>query len=170
MKKNTNPDPLPLDELGPRSGDENPHELLYRAYLLGWVHFGTKLAVLNRPGSPVFNAYENWGPVGLVVFLSLYTILTSGMAAGFSLLAAGLFACLLILPKWVLKKLRVRVLEMSFGSEQGWRDLWQGGGISMRIAPKSLEEADNVAICDSPDGDWEAFAREHLNRPDNEHP
>lgn len=150
----------PLEELGPRTGDESPHELIYRAYLLGRIHFGTKLAVLNTPGSPVYNAYENWGPIALIAFITIYTGVTSGWDAGFALLLACVFFGILFLPRWVLKKLRMRVLEQAFGSEQGWRELWRHGGISMRLA------ADTSIECDSPEGDWETFAKAYLDLPD----
>ena len=161
MSKSKNAPPSPLEELGPRTGDETPHELIYRSYLLGRIHFGTKLAILNRPGSPVYNAYENWGPIALITFLTLYSIITSGWEAGLTLLLVLVIAGVLILPKWVLKKLRMRVLEMGFGSEQGWRELWQQGGISLRLA------SDVSVECDSPEGDWEVFARSHLDLPDD---
>ncbi len=150
----------PLEELGPWTGDESPHELIYRSYLLGRIHFGTKIAILNRPGSPVYNAYENWGPVALIAFMAIYTVLTSGVGAGLTLLLVLVVAGVLILPKWVLKKMRIRVLEMAFSGEQGWRELWHHGGISMRLA------ADASAVCDGPEGDWEAFARQYLDLPD----
>ncbi len=151
----------PLEELGPRTGDESPHELIYRSYLLGRIHFGTKVAHLNRPGSPVYNAYENWGPIALIVFLTVYTIITSGLESGLTLLLVLFIAGILILPKWVLKKLRMRVLDLAFGSEQGWRELWAHGGISMRLA------ADANIVCDAPEGDWEVFARQYFDEPDD---
>jgi hypothetical protein len=152
----------PLEELGPRTGNETPHELIYRSYLLGRIHFGTKLAVLNRPGSPVYSAYENWVPIALVLFLSLYTGVTSSWQAGLSLFAALAFFGFLFLPRYVLKKLRMRVLDKSFGSEGGWIELWKGGGISMRLA------MDPSIECDSPDGDWQQFASTYLDKPDEE--
>lgn len=152
--------PSPLEELGPRTGDESPHELIYRAYLLGRIHFGTKIAVLNRPGSPVYNAYENWGPVALIAFVVIYTLITSSVGAGLTLLLVLTLAGVFFLPKWVLRKLRMRVLEMGFGSEHGWRTLWNHGGISIRLA------ADPNVVCDGPEGDWEAFARRYLDLPD----
>ena len=161
MNKSNNKSLTPLEELGPRTGDETPHELIYRAYLLGRIHFGTKLVILNRPGSPVYNAYENWGPIALIAFLSLYTVITSGWGAGLTLLLVMFIAGIVILPKWVLKKLRMRVLEMGFGGEQGWRDLWAQGGISLRLG------ADASVECDSPEGDWETFARTYLDLPDD---
>jgi hypothetical protein len=151
----------PLEELGPRTGDESPHELIYRSYLLGRIHFGTKVALLNRPGSPVYNAYENWGPIALIVFLTVYTIITSGLEAGLTLLLVLFIAGIMILPKWVLKKLRMRVLDMAFGSEQGWRELWVHGGISLRLS------ADSNIVCDGPEGDWETFARQYFDEPDD---
>jgi hypothetical protein len=154
----------PLEELGPRTGDETPHELIYRAYLLGWIHFGTKVAVLNRPGSTVYNAYENWGPIGLIGFLSLYTGVTSSWQAGISLFLALAFFGFLFLPKWVLRKLRLRVLEKAFSSEGGWMELWKEGGISIRLAADASKE------CNAPDDDWAAFAVTYLDRPDNSPP
>ncbi|HSR55404.1 MAG TPA: hypothetical protein VLN73_04145 [Alphaproteobacteria bacterium] len=154
----------PLEELGPRTGDETPHELIYRSYLLGRIHFGTKIAILNRPGSPVYNAYENWGPIALITFVVIYTMATSGIEAGLTLLLVLGLAGLFFLPKWVLRKLRMRVLEMAFGSEQGWRDLWNHGGISIRLA------ADPSVVCDGPEGDWETFARRYLDAPDDPAP
>lgn len=162
MAKNKKESLTPLEELGPHTGDETPHELIYRAYLLGRIHFGTKLTVLNRPGSSVYNGYENWGPIALIVFLTIYTIITSGWGAGLTLLLVMFIAGIVILPKWVLKKLRMRVLELGFGGEQGWRELWTEGGVSMRLSDDSNIE------CDSPEGDWEAFARNHLNLPDEQ--
>lgn len=153
--------PTPLEELGPRTGEETPHELIYRGYLLGWIHFGTKLAILNRPGSPVYNAYDNWGPIALLLFLSIYYGITSSWQAGLSIFAAGAFLGFVLLPRYVLKKLRTRVLDKSFGSEVGWEELWRSGGISIRLAMDSSVE------CDSPDGDWRAFARTYLDKPDD---
>ncbi len=152
----------PLEELGPRTGNETPHELIYRSYLLGRIHFGTKLAVLNRPGSPVYSAYENWVPIALVLFMSLYTGVTSSWQAGLSLFAALAFFGFLFLPRYVLKKLRMRVLDKAFGSEGGWIELWKGAGISMRLAMDASIE------CDSPDGDWQQFAMTYLDKPDDE--
>jgi len=156
-----NDEPLsPLEELGPRTGDETPHELIYRSYLLGRIHFGTKIAILNRSGSPVYSAYENWGPIALIAFVVIYTMITSSIEAGLTLLLVLVIAGVLILPRWVLKKLRIRVLEKAFGSEPGWRELWNHGGISLRLA------ADPTVVCDGPEGDWEAFAKRYLDLPD----
>lgn len=161
MARTRKPEPTPLEQLGPRRGDETPHELLYRAYLLGWIHFGTRLAILNRPGSPVFSAYENWGPLGLIAMMVVYTWITSSFGAAMTLLLVFVIAGVLILPRWVLKKLRMRVLDMAFGSEQGLNTLWDMGGIMFRLA----HEPD--IQCDSPDDDWQHFARAHLDKPDD---
>ena len=155
------PEQTPLEELGLRTGDETPHELIYRAYLLGWIHFGTRLFALNRPGSPVYNAYENWGPVALILFLSAYIGVTKGWLWGLSLLAVLAFFGFALIPKYVLRKMRVRVLEKAFSSEGGWRELWRAGGLSMRLS------SDPTIECIAPEGDWEAFARDNLNKPDD---
>jgi hypothetical protein len=152
----------PLEELGPRTGDETPHELIYRAYLLRWIHFGTKVALLNRPGSSVYSAYENWGPLALIGFLGLYTGVTSSWHAGLAIFLALAFFGFLLLPKWVLRKLRTRVLEKAFGSEGGWEELWREGGISIRLA------MDGSVECNAPGGDWRAFARMYLDKPDDD--
>lgn len=116
--------------------------------------------MLNRPGSSVYNAYENWGPLGLICFVSLYTGVTSSWHAGLSLFLALAFFGFIILPKWVLRKLRTRVLEKAFSNEAGWSELWKEGGISIRLASNS------DYFCDAPEGDWQDFARTWLNKPD----
>jgi hypothetical protein len=55
----------------------------------------------------------------------------------------------------------MRVLDKSFRDEGGWHELWQSGGISMRLG------MDPGIVCDSPDGDWQTFARTYLDKPDD---
>ncbi|MFM2130186.1 MAG: hypothetical protein RL477_1732 [Pseudomonadota bacterium] len=122
------------------------------------------MAILNRAGSSVYNAYENWGPMALIAFLGLYTGLTTTWQVGVStFLGLGLLG-FLILPKWVLRKLRTRVLEKAFSTEGGWEELWKEGGISIRLAMNPAVE------CNAPEGDWCAFARMYLNKPDDQRP
>jgi hypothetical protein len=97
----------------------------------------------------------------LIGFLSLYTGVTSSWHAGLALFLALAFFGFLLLPKWVLKKLRTRVIEKAFGSEGGWEELWREGGISMRLAMDASIE------CNGPGGDWRAFARTYLDKPDD---
>ena len=100
----------------------------------------------------------------LILFVSIYTGFSSGWKAGLSLFAALAFFGFLFIPRYVLKKLRMRVLEKAFSGEGGWQELWKQGGISMRLA------SDAEVQCHAPDGDWETFARMYLDKPDDAGP
>jgi hypothetical protein len=64
-----------------------------------------------------------------------------------------------VIPKWIMTKVRRRAVAHAFGSADGWDALWRVGAMSMRLA-------DNIdVVCDSPAGDWRAFALQHFGAP-----
>lgn len=132
-----------------------PHELLYRAYTTNKIHLGMKGA-LNSRRSPVHNMWENIVPYVIILIVVANYTYTSGLA-GFLLTALiGTGVGLSIIPRWIITKVRKRAVSYAFGSAKGWQELWGLGGLSLRLA------ADPSVTCDSPTGDWQAFAREHL--------
>ncbi|MEE9196104.1 MAG: hypothetical protein V3U44_09700 [Alphaproteobacteria bacterium] len=143
--------------------DTTPHQLIYNAYQEGRIHIGPIFAILNRKGAPDFSQVENYLPYGLLAGLIVIYSFQMGMWGG---IAALLFAVLLALrpvPRWILKRLRHRTMDRAFGSEEGWDQLWEIGGLSIRLA------ADVETMCEAPDGDWQRFAETHL-QPINSEP
>jgi hypothetical protein len=143
------PTPSPDSELGAA------HQLVYQAYVAHKIHLGMK-GGLNSRRSPVHNIWENVIPYALIVFLVgnyTYTMGLQGLILSGSLgLGVGAF----VIPRWIMTKVRRRAVITAFGSAEGWDALWRVGGLSIR-----LDDDPNV-VCDSPDGDWQAFIRQHF--------
>jgi hypothetical protein len=143
------PKPSPDSEMGAA------HALIYQAYVAHKVHLGMKGA-LNSRGSPVHNLWENVIPYGLILLLIGNYTFTAGWE-GFVLSASlGIGVGAFVIPRWVMNKVRRRTMILAFGSAEGWDSLWRVGGLSMR-----LDEKPEI-VCDSPNGDWKAFAFEHF--------
>jgi hypothetical protein len=136
--------------------DVTPHELIYAAYLQGRIHIGPKFSILNRKGAPDYNMVENYLPyVMLLTLIVIYTV-QMGLWGGIAAVLFSLLFVIVLVPRWILKRLRHRTMDRAFGSEEGWDQLWRIGGMSFRLA----EDVD--VVCESPDGDWRRFAETHL--------
>ena len=150
MSQNEDLPPLPDDPDG-------PHGLIYQAYRDGTLHLGLKYFHLNARGSPVYKMWENIVPFAMIIaIVAQYTYDYGlwGFAASFAI--TGLLGFYFI-PRWLAKRVRLRGLNMAMSGEAGWDKLWQFGALSLRMA-------DNPELaCDSPEGDWRAFARQHLS-------
>jgi hypothetical protein len=135
---------------------EGPHGLVCQAYLNGEMHLGLKYLQLNKRGSPAFRWIENVIPYGMIVIVvAQYTYDYGYVGFCGSLLITGLLGFYFI-PRFLAKRVRARALAMALGSEAGWDKLWAAGGIGLRLAK------DPNVSCDSPEGDWRAFAQAHF--------
>ena len=112
--------------------------------------------MINSRRSPVHNLWENIVPYGLILLVVVNYSYTSGLPGFLASAMIGVAVGLGIAPKWIMTKVRRRAVTYAFGSAKGWQELWDIGGLSIRLA------ANPEITCDSPDGDWQAFAREHL--------
>jgi hypothetical protein len=132
------------------------HMLLYRAYTTNKLHLGMK-GGLNGRRSPVHNKWENIIPYALILFVTINYTITMGFKGLVLSASLGIGVGLFVIPRWIMNKVRRRAVTMAFGSAEGWDALWRFGGLSMRLA-------DHPEIaCDSPDGDWQAFAEQNLS-------
>ena len=150
MSQNEALPPLPDDADG-------PHSLIYRAYRDGELHLGLKYFHLNARGSPVYKLWENVVPFAMIVAIVAQYTYDHGLW-GFvgSLAITGLLGFYFI-PRWLAKRVRMRGLDMAMSGEPGWDRLWQFGALSLRLS------SDPEIACDSPEGDWRTFARQHLS-------
>jgi hypothetical protein len=150
--------PKPNDLPPPITNDSDAgvaHRLLYQAYVSGKLHLGMK-GLLNSRRSPVHNIWENLIPYGLILLMIgnyTYTMGVKGLVLTASLgLGVGLF----VIPRWIMVKVRKRTVSYAFVNAESWNALWKIGGLSMRRADDTQE------VCDSPDGDWQAFAMKNF--------
>jgi hypothetical protein len=131
------------------------HRLLYQAYVTRKLHLGMK-GVLNSRRSPVHNIWENVIPYGLILLMIGNYTYTMGLKGLVLTASLGLGVGLFVVPRWVMVKVRKRTVNYAFADAASWDELWRIGGLSMRLADKP------EAVCDSPDGDWRAFAMENF--------
>jgi hypothetical protein len=143
------PKPSPDSELGAA------HALLYQAYVAHKIHLGMKGA-LNSRSSPVHNLWENLIPYALILLVIVNYTYTMGWEGLILTASLGLGVGAFVIPRWVMNKVRRRTMIVAFGSAEGWDSLWRIGGLSLRL------DDDPAVVCDSPDGDWKAFAFEHF--------
>ncbi|MGE5539291.1 MAG: hypothetical protein ACM30I_11790 [Gemmatimonas sp.] len=134
-----------------------PHELLYDAYIHRRLHLGMKPPVNSRE-SPVHNFWENVFPYALIVFMIGYYTWTMGVKGLILSASIGVPVGAFVIPRWIMTKVRRRAVGYVFASAENWDAVWRVGGISMRLA----EEID--VICESPEGDWRAFATQHFSK------
>lgn len=138
-----------------------PHGLVCQGYLNGDMHLGLKYFDLNKRGSPVFKMWEHILPYAMVIaVVAQYTYDFGYIGFAASLLITGLLAFWFV-PRWHAKRVRLRALEMALSGEEGWDKLWAVGGLGLRLAK------DDSIGCDSPDGDWRAFAQKYLSHLKN---
>lgn len=130
------------------------HRLLYQAYVTGRLHLGMKGA-LNGRHSPVHNIWENLIPYGLILLMIGNYTYTMGMKGLVLTISIGIPVGLFVVPRWIMVKVRKRTVNYAFADAASWDALWRIGGLSMRVADKP------EVICDSPDGNWQAFAMEN---------
>lgn len=139
-----------------QSDPESPHGMICRGYLEQKLHLGLKYFDLNKYGSPVYKLWENVLPYAMIlVIVAQYTYDYGFNGFAISLLVTGLLGFYFI-PRWLAKRVRSRAMVMAMTDEAGWDRLWRSGGLSLRLA------SDPNIDCDSPDGDWRAFARRYL--------
>jgi hypothetical protein len=131
------------------------HQLIYDAYVAHRIHLGMKGA-LNSRRSPVHNKWENLLPYALIAFLIITYTYQMGLQGLILSGSLGLGVGAFVVPRWVMNKVRRRTMIMAFTSGDGWDALWRIGGLSIRL------DEDPDVVCDSPGGDWKAFARQHF--------
>ena len=110
---------------------------------------------LNRPGSPVFDPWENIVPLLAMILLSLTFMFAANEIAGVALLVLSVVAYLVIIRPWILQRVQNRTREVAMISLRNWTILWKTGAISFSLNHKN-------ASCRSPSDDWQSFVTEHL--------
>ena len=126
------------------------------------VDIGAQLKVLNHPRSPVFKRSDNLLPWVAFICLSIVGYRLAGWV-GFLAISTSMAVLMMTTISFaVMSRLRKRTLAYALSGRQGFEELWAGGGLTIRMVGDPSSEVR------APDGDWLAFARQHLPRADNE--
>ena len=106
---------------------------------------------LNRPGSPVYDPWENLLPILTPTIIGLLLIISSNVIIGLSFIIIMLMIYSSYLKKYFSHRLIERTKNYIIYDYENCEKLWQFGGIV-------FVNADNKNRgCVSPEGDWKEF-------------
>lgn len=106
---------------------------------------------INRPGSPVYDAWENLLPVLTPVLTGLILILSVSIIFGLSFMIAMIMIYTAYFKKKVDRCLIQRTKDYFTSSYDNCVKLWEFGGIVL------VNAQDKKSGCVSPEGDWKEF-------------
>ena len=106
---------------------------------------------INRPGSPVYDVWENLLPVLTPVVIGLILILTVSVFFGLAFIIAMILVYITYFKKRVDRYLIERTKEYFMQSYDNCIKLWNFGGIVL------VNAANKKQGCVSPEGDWKEF-------------
>ncbi|WP_142849372.1 hypothetical protein [Telmatospirillum sp. J64-1] len=147
-----------------RRPDPQQDEKLHKALRL--AHDDRRLALyvdfdaLNRQGSLVYNPWEYILPLLFLLLGSLALLLSMGMIIGLVAMFLAVLAHFFVINHLIAWRLRQRTIALAFGSVEGWKMMWERGGIAVALVHQP------GISCLAPSGDWRRFAQTYL--PDAE--
>ena len=106
---------------------------------------------INRPGSPVYDVWENLLPVLTPVIIGLILILTVSVFFGLAFIVSMIFVYITYFKKKVDRYLIERTKSYFIQSYDNCTKLWSFGGIVLVNANNKKQG------CVSPEGDWKEF-------------
>lgn len=106
---------------------------------------------INRPGSPVYDVWENLLPVLTPVIIGLILILTVSVFFGLAFIVAMILVYITYFKKRVDRYLIDRTKDYFIQSYDNCIKLWSFGGIVL------VNAANKKQGCVSPEGDWKEF-------------
>lgn len=106
---------------------------------------------INRPGSPIYDAWECLLPILVPVLIGLLLIISTGIIFGLLFIAAMIVVYSTYFKKKIERKVIERTKSYLVSGYENCEKLWEFGGLVM-------VNAENKKIgCVSPDGDWKDF-------------
>lgn len=141
---------------GERKRDRALYQRLIESYLADRVGIFVDFDRLNHPKSPVWNPWENVGPLLLVFGGGLAVMFLINLLLGTALMVAGIFLYLLVIRPWVSQRVYRRAIDAATDNLHNWNLLWKLGGLVVTLNYM------NKTRCVSPDGDWRAFVTRYL--------
>ncbi|WP_162913154.1 hypothetical protein [Rhodospirillaceae bacterium SYSU D60014] len=132
------------------------HRAIVRAHAAGEVEIAVSFRAVNRTGAPGFRTTDIVVPPFVILVLSLYVLFAVGPVAGTLALLAGMGLLLFVLRPRNKQRTMDRTRALALAKLEDWQALWRLGGLALRST------RDPARDCISPDGDWQAFARDHL--------
>ena len=129
---------------------------LRTALLSGSVTLQPDVQVLGTRDSPMYNVWDQLGPLLAMMSVSLLILLFGGLVVGLIAMAAATTVQVFLVPFWVRWCLSQRLLKIMLLNIDHWEHLWKLGGVY--LTTRSAIEPP----CFAPRGDWRKFTRRVL--------
>lgn len=111
---------------------------------------------LNHPKSPIWNAWENIGPLLIILILAISVMVMINLLIGTGIMVLGVFLYLLLVRPWISQRVYRRAIDAAMDNLHNWNILWKLGGLVVTLNYM------NKTRCVSPEGDWRAFVTRYL--------
>jgi len=144
------------DKPGERKRDRALYARLVESYQADRVGVFVDFDRLNHPRSPVWDPWENIGPLLLILTASIAMMVFVHLIIGTAAMVLGVFFYLFVVRPWVAQRVYRRALDAAIDNLHNWNILWKLGGLVIALNYM------NKTRCVSPDGDWRAFVTRYL--------
>ena len=88
---------------------------------------------LNHPRSPVWDPWENIGPLLLILLGSLAVMFFIQLLLGTAVMVLGVILYLFLIRPWVAQRLYRRALDAATDNLHNWNVLWKLGGLVLTL-------------------------------------
>lgn len=148
------------EAITPKAGERKRDRALYmrliESYQADRVSIFADFDRLNHPKSPVWNPWENVGPLLVILFGSLALMFTLHLLVGVATMVLGVVFYVFVMRPWIAQRVYRRTIDAATENLHNWNLLWKIGGLVITLNYMSKTR------CVSPDGDWKAFVTRYL--------
>jgi len=141
---------------GEKKRDRALYARLVESYQADRIGIFVDFDRLNHPKSPVWDPWENVGPLLLLFTGSLAVMFFVDLLLGTAVMVLGVFVYLFFIRPWIAQRVYRRALQAATDNLHNWNILWKLGGLVIALNYM------NKTRCVSPDGDWRAFVTRYL--------
>jgi hypothetical protein len=141
---------------GERKRDRALYARLIESYQADRIGIFVDFDRLNHPMSPVWDAWENVGPLLIILTGAMAVMFFVNLLLGTATMVLGVLFYLFVVRPWIAQRLYRRALAAAIDNLHNWNILWKRGGLVITLNYM------NKTRCVSPDGDWRAFVTRYL--------
>jgi hypothetical protein len=145
---------------GEKKRDRALYARLIESYQADRIGIFVDFDRLNHTRSPVWDPWENVGPLLIILLGSLAVMIfvkqPFGALVGAAAMVLGVLFYLFVIRPWIAQRLYRRALDAATDNLHNWNVLWKLGGLVITLNYM------NKTRCVSPDGDWRAFVTRYL--------
>lgn len=134
--------------------EEQLHQALRAAFQTKKLAIRTDGLHLAKPDSPVYHAWDQLGPLMVLMVTAMAVMLLTGIAIGLGAMTVAILIYIFGMRGWVSFRIQQRIEDLGLRTVGAWKILWKYGGIALvRNDPLG------TVPCVAPKGDWRAFMR-----------